>query len=121
MLAARPRDFLARSFVGARARSCDTRRKPANRAVPIPESAAHPAVYNPFFQPADGKRGGGPLRLLAKGKKRERKKEKKERKGGKKRRGADNTERRMKEDGAGEGGRGKEKRREERVESGTRT
>lgn len=120
MLAARPRDFLARSFVGARARSCDTRRKPANRAVPIPESAAHPAVYNPFFQPADGKRGGGP-RLLAKGKKRERKKEKKERKGGKKRRGADNTERRMKEDGAGEGGRGKEKRREERVESGTRT
>lgn len=50
---------LARSLVRSLALASDTRRKPANRAVPIPESAAHPAVYNPFFQPADGKRGGG--------------------------------------------------------------
>lgn len=33
-----------------------TREETANGAVPIPESAAHPPVYNPFFQPADGER-----------------------------------------------------------------
>lgn len=38
-----------------------TREETANGAVPIPESAAHPPVYNPFFQPADGERAGDPV------------------------------------------------------------
>lgn len=54
-----------------------TREETANGAVPIPESAAHPPVYNPFFQPADGERAGDPV--SSRGKKNEGKERRKKR------------------------------------------